>query len=60
MAAGYFTPSQIEEMDGVQALSKWAIHLVLDAPPGGGLVSHQHAFDERPGWSVFGLSALAP
>ena len=54
--AGFFSPAELEEKMGMQAMSMWAIKLALAGGYGSGFVSHHDSFDLRPGWSVFGLS----
>ncbi len=53
--AGFFSLAEMDRMEGVQALSLWAIRMALDNPPGSGLVSGQADIEVRPGWSLFGL-----
>ena len=53
--AGFFSPEELEEKMGMQAMSMWAINLALARDYGSGFVSHHGAFEHRPGWSVFGL-----
>ena len=54
--AGYYSLADMERMEGVQALSLWAIHLALAHPPGSGFVAGQADIEVRPGWSLFGLA----
>ena len=54
--AGFFSLAEMARMEGVQALSLWAIRLALAHPPNAGLVSNHDHFDMRPGWSLFGLN----
>jgi len=56
MNAGFFSLEEMGEMEGVQALSLWAIHLALAHPPHAGLVSNHERFEMREGWSLFGLN----
>jgi ADP-ribose pyrophosphatase YjhB (NUDIX family) len=52
--ARYFTLDEIEGMDRVQSLSKWAIQRALESGPG--LVQAHRSTDlSRPGWALFGL-----
>lgn len=53
--AGFFSPAELEEKMGMQAMSMWAINLVLAEEYGSGFISHHGAFEHRPGWSIFGL-----
>ncbi|HEX2036526.1 MAG TPA: NUDIX domain-containing protein [Chloroflexota bacterium] len=53
-AAGYFSLEEIESMERVQSLSKWAIQRALCSGPG--LSPVYRASDlSRPGWTLFGL-----
>ncbi len=54
--AGFFTPAELEQKMGTQAMSLWAISLVLGRGQRSGFVSHQESFEMRPGWSVFGVA----
>jgi ADP-ribose pyrophosphatase YjhB (NUDIX family) len=54
--AGFYSLAEMAEMEGVQALSLWAIRLALAHPPNAGLVSNHDHFEMRPGWSLFGLN----
>jgi 8-oxo-dGTP diphosphatase len=53
-AAGYFTLDEIEQMDRVQSLSRWAIQRALEVGPG---FSQVYRNDDltRPGWALFGV-----
>lgn len=57
-AAGYFTLEEIEQMDRVQSLSRWAIQRALEGEPGL-VLAHGSAELTRPGWTLFGV-ALPP
>ncbi len=53
-AAGYFSLEEIERMERVQSLSKWAIQRALAC--GAGLApAHRSDDPSRPGWMLFGL-----
>lgn len=55
--AGFFSLEEMESMESVQGLSKWAISKALNSKPGSGLVlDHGEVGSIRPGWQVFGLS----
>ncbi len=58
--AGFFSLEELEEKEGVQALSLWAIRLALAPERSGGLVSHHDAIGPRPGWSLFGVPSSPP
>jgi ADP-ribose pyrophosphatase YjhB (NUDIX family) len=58
--AGYFSLDEMDRMDGVQALSLWAIRMAFANPPGSGLLAGQGDIEVRPGWSLFGLSQPTP
>lgn len=71
-AAGFYSLDEIEEMDRVQGLSRWAIQRALEGGPGllpahrspaaglsGGIAGGEFAGPPRPGWSLFGV-ALPP
>ena len=54
--AGFFSLEEMESMESVQGLSKWAISKALNSKPGSGLVlDHGEVGSIRPGWQVFGL-----
>lgn len=53
--AGYFSPAEIETMDRVQNLTKWAIGRALADQPGFA-PTRMNADPARPGWTLFGLS----
>ncbi|MGH2354943.1 MAG: NUDIX domain-containing protein, partial [Chloroflexota bacterium] len=53
-AAGYFSLEEIERMERVQTLSKWAIQRALES--GSGFVPAYRGTDlTRPGWALFGV-----
>ena len=52
--AGYYSLDEIERMERVQSLSRWAIQRALHSGPG--LTTAHRASDPvRPGWLLFGL-----
>ena len=53
-AAGFFGLDEIEGMERVQSLSKWAIQRALHSGPGM-TAAHRGADPSRPGWTLFGL-----
>ncbi len=53
--AGYFSLSEIEQKDNVQALSLWAIKLALAAKSSSGFTSQSNIFEARPGRTIFGV-----
>ena len=54
--AGFFTLAEMESMEAVQGLSKWAIEIALRAGETGfGLQPEQGPMAGRPGWQLFGL-----
>jgi ADP-ribose pyrophosphatase YjhB (NUDIX family) len=51
---GYFSLEEIERMERVQSLSKWAIQRALEA--GDGFVpAYRNTDPARPGWTIFGI-----
>jgi hypothetical protein len=52
--AGYYTLDEIEGMDRVQSLSRWAIQRALHSGPGL-TTAHRASDPARPGWLLFGL-----
>jgi ADP-ribose pyrophosphatase YjhB (NUDIX family) len=54
--AGFFSPAEIESMDKVQSLSRWAITTALSRPDGFHHVS-EPADLARPGYTLFGLQS---
>ena len=54
--AGFFSLEEMESMESVQGLSRWAISKALNTPPGSGLVFDPGEVGTiRAGWQVFGL-----
>ncbi|HEV2125346.1 MAG TPA: NUDIX domain-containing protein [Chloroflexota bacterium] len=53
-AAGYFSLDEIEQMDRVQSLSRWAIQRALDGGEGFRPV-YRNTDLTRPGWALFGV-----
>ena len=53
--AGYFTLEEVERMERVQSLSKWAIQRALETKGSGFIVAHDSADPDRPGWTLFGV-----
>ena len=54
-AAGYFSLEEIEGMDRVQSLSRWAIQRALNS--GAGFSTAYTAADpSRPGWTLYGVT----
>lgn len=53
-AAGYFSLQEVEQMERVQTLSKWAIQRALHSGMGPVPV-HRSTDPARPGWTIFGL-----
>ena len=54
LAAGYFSLEEIERMERVQSLPRWAIQRALEG--GTGFVEAHRAADlTRPGWALFGV-----
>lgn len=55
-AVDFFTLDDMERMEGVQTLSRWAIEKAMATPMGHGLRPEAHAMTtNRPGWQLFGL-----
>lgn len=54
-AAGYFSLEEIECMERVQSLSRWAIRRALDGGPGFRPVYKSEDLT-RPGWALFGVA----
>jgi ADP-ribose pyrophosphatase YjhB (NUDIX family) len=54
-AAGYFSLEEIEGMERVQSLSRWAIQRALNSGPG---LSTAYAASDpsRPGWTLYGVA----
>ncbi len=52
--AGFFPLDELEQKEGVQTLSLWAIRLALEPGACGGFIPH-HDATPRPGWSLFGV-----
>ena len=54
--AGFFSPDEMDRMEAVQGLSRWAIEQSRLAEQHGGLTVHRSApGSQRPGWQLFGL-----
>ncbi len=59
MGAGFFSLEEMEQIPGVQGLSKWAIKKAMAADEGGsGLAPDSLGGPQRPGFSVFGLGGM--
>ncbi|MEM7017867.1 MAG: NUDIX domain-containing protein [Pseudomonadota bacterium] len=58
-ATGFFSLEEIAEMEGVQRISKWAIHQALTTQPGSGLSPTGKDQDGNANWQVFGLDDIA-
>lgn len=52
--AGFFSLEEIEQMDRVQSLTKWAIQRAMACGPGLAPV-YRNTDPSRPGWALFGL-----
>ncbi len=57
-AAGYFSLEEIERMERVQSLSRWAIQRALEGGPGF-RPAYQSTDPTRPGWALFGVALPA-
>ena len=55
MDAGFFSREEIEGMDILQAMSRWAIHRAWQAPEDGGFELERDLtiLPDRPGWQAF-------
>lgn len=53
-AAGYFSLDEIERMERVQSLSRWAIQRALESEDGF-LPAYRSTDLNRPGWALFGI-----
>lgn len=59
MGAGFFSLEEMEDIPGVQGLSKWAIAKAMTADEGiSGLTPDTLAGPVRPGFSIFGLGGM--
>lgn len=57
IGAGYFSMSELEQMDRVQSFSTWSIKRALELPPGCGMTLDRGGVNiGRAGWSLFGLN----
>jgi ADP-ribose pyrophosphatase YjhB (NUDIX family) len=54
-AARFCSLAEMNEMTGVQNITRWGIEQALSTSPGTGL-SRDKAGESRPGWQVFGLT----
>ena len=55
--AGYFSMSEIENKQGIQTLSLWAIKLAFTSDRNMGFVSQDSFFEPRAGRTVFGIES---
>lgn len=59
--AGFFSLAQMEQLEGVQGISRWGIEHALVTEPGAGLsISADGPGASRPGWQIFGLTDVDP